>query len=147
MSKRNRKRDDAAERLRRSADDERRLLKRERRAERDVIDARADLAQEEVRLQRAQARVERSRAEVVAAEARLRKRQAARAIGPSPANAEQNDGGRALTGELATDEATGASRPVTRSEEPPHLGGGDPAENGAAPDTVSIAAAMGVPNV
>lgn len=71
--------------LRRSADVERRLLKRERRAELEVEDRRERLAEEQARLDRALARVERRRAEFAVAVAELRSRQAARAAGPGSA--------------------------------------------------------------
>ena len=70
-------------RLRQAADDERRLLKRERRAEQDLAELQLALARDRDRLRRAQERVERRLAEVADAEARLRKRQAARAAGPA----------------------------------------------------------------
>lgn len=75
--------------LRRSADEERRLLKRERRAEREVLERRDRLADERAHLERARARVERGQAELEEAETRLRERQAARAAGPQPVEADE----------------------------------------------------------
>ena len=69
--------------MRRAADDERRLLKREQRAERELVEARAELEQERERLRRARKRVEARQAVVTKAEERLRRRQAARADGPT----------------------------------------------------------------
>lgn len=69
--------------LRLGAELERRLIRRERRAERDVNELRAKLVEEESRSARAERRVERRRAEVADAEARLARRQTERAAGPS----------------------------------------------------------------
>ena len=82
MAKRDRKRDNVSVVLEDAAAEERRLLKRERRAERELAELRADLARDQERLERARQRVERRLAEVAAAEARLRERQADRAAGP-----------------------------------------------------------------
>ena len=70
-------------RLRQAADEERRLLKRERRAEQELAELQRALARDRDRLRRTQDRVERRLAEVADAEMRLRKRQAARAAGPT----------------------------------------------------------------
>ncbi len=69
--------------LRNAADEERRLLKRERRAEQELVDLQAELAKDEERLERAEARITRRRKEIAEAEARLRERQEARARGPA----------------------------------------------------------------
>jgi len=68
--------------LRNAADEERRLLKRERRAEQELVDLQAELAKDEERLERADAGITRRRKEIAEAEARLRERQEARARGP-----------------------------------------------------------------
>lgn len=77
--------DAATRRLAEAGKAERRLLKRERRAERELAALHDALRNDEARLARAQARVERRRSEIAAAEARLRQRQAERARGPEPA--------------------------------------------------------------
>jgi hypothetical protein len=77
------KADDTSRRLDDAAKAERRLLKRERRAEREVVELRAALQKDEARLRRAEDRVERRRGELAAAEARLTERQAERASGPA----------------------------------------------------------------
>ena len=81
MAKRDRKGNDPIVLVEVGAAQERRLLKRERRAERELADLRADLARDLQRLERAKQRVEGRLAEVAAAEARLRARQAERAAG------------------------------------------------------------------
>ncbi|HEU0116676.1 MAG TPA: hypothetical protein VFQ80_18430 [Thermomicrobiales bacterium] len=86
-------RNEAKRRLDEAAKTERRLLKQERRAERDLAAARDALRDDEARLARAQDRVERRRADVAAAAARLRERQADRARGPAPAAAPPADDG------------------------------------------------------
>ncbi|MBA3416363.1 MAG: hypothetical protein H0U10_14170 [Chloroflexia bacterium] len=73
--------------LRQGADRERRLLRRERRAEQDVAALRAKLGDDEARLERARRRAERCRTEVTKAEEFLRRRQADRATGPPVAAA------------------------------------------------------------
>lgn len=75
--------DEVAMLLRRYADEERRLLKRERRAELEVVEQGDRLLEEQARLDRALARVERCRAEIAVAVATLRQRQEARAAGPA----------------------------------------------------------------
>lgn len=75
----------AAELLSAGADAELRLLKRERKAERRLEDARAALAEDEKRLERARKRVAASAAAVAEAETSLKEAQAARAAGPRPA--------------------------------------------------------------
>lgn len=80
--------DEVATLLRRSVDEERRLLKRERRAELEVVERQDRLAEEQAQLDRARARLGRRRAELADAEARLRDRQAARAAGPDPVGGE-----------------------------------------------------------
>lgn len=62
---------------------ERRLLRRERRAEREVAEARSKLAKDEARFERARLRLEIRRGEAAAAEDALRARQRERADGPS----------------------------------------------------------------
>lgn len=75
---------------------ERRLLRRERRAERDLDALLEQLAVDEERLERARRRVEERRAEIAEAEARLRRRQADRAAGPGANNGvEPSQGGGA----------------------------------------------------
>jgi hypothetical protein len=76
--------DEASQALAAAAKAERRLLKRERRAERELAVLRDALRDDEARLARAQHRVERRRSDVAVAEARLRQRQADRAAGPAP---------------------------------------------------------------
>lgn len=66
------------------AEDELRLLKRERKAEQRLARARATLADDEQRLERARQRVDASEAAVAAAEAQLREAQRLRAAGPDP---------------------------------------------------------------
>ncbi len=61
---------------------ERRLLARERRAERAFVDAERRLAAEEAQFDRARRRLEKRRAAVDEAAARLRRRQDERAAGP-----------------------------------------------------------------
>jgi len=68
--------------LRLAADKERRLLRRERRAEREIARLRVKLAEDEALLENARRRVERRRAEVADAEEALRRRQVERAAGP-----------------------------------------------------------------
>lgn len=75
----------AAELLNEGAEAELRLLKRERKAERLLAEARAALAEDEKRLERARKRVAYSAAAVAEAETRLSEAQAARAAGPRPA--------------------------------------------------------------
>lgn len=86
MGKRS-KRDEASRRLAEAAKAERRLLKRERRAERELDAMGAALQADEARLRRAQNRVNRRRADLAVAEERLRQRQADRAHGPQPLSA------------------------------------------------------------
>ena len=74
--------DDVARNVARAAKTERKLLARERRAERNLIDARQRLAAEQDRLERAMRRVEKRRAAVEAAAETLEQRQAERAAGP-----------------------------------------------------------------
>ena len=69
--------------LRHGADQERRLLRRERRAEREVSAVRAKLVEDEARLERARRRAERRRSDVADAEGVLRRRQTKRAKGAS----------------------------------------------------------------
>ena len=83
MAKRDTAADSVTKRLQQAADDERRLLRRERRAEQELAELQVALARDRDRLRRAQDRVERRLAEVAEAETRLRKRQAARAAGPA----------------------------------------------------------------
>ncbi len=155
MSKRNGKRDSTTELLRGRSEDERRLLKRERRAERELLEARALLAKEDARLERAQARVKRRRAEVVAAEARLRERQVARAIGPAASSAENGGPGPATDGKPTAGKAADSGEPVNptgkRSQGDKGKLAAAAADTagaaGATVNPVSIAAAMGVPNV
>ena len=64
------------------AEDELRLLRKERKAERRLADALSVLASDKARLQKVQKRIERSRDVVAEAEARLREVQANRATGP-----------------------------------------------------------------
>jgi septal ring factor EnvC (AmiA/AmiB activator) len=68
--------------LRLGAERERRLLKQERRAEREVARLRAKLDEAEEAFAAARRRVEERRAAVAEAEAALRRRQAERAAGP-----------------------------------------------------------------
>lgn len=75
----------AADLLKEGAEAELRLLKRERKAERRLAEARATLAEDEKRLERARKRVASSAAAVAKAETRLSEAQAARAAGPRPA--------------------------------------------------------------
>ena len=81
--------DDVARNVARAAKTERKLLACERRAERNLIDARQRLAAEQDRLERAMRRVEKRRAAVEAAGETLEQRQAERAAGPvqEPADA------------------------------------------------------------
>lgn len=81
------KRDEATQRLAEAAKAERRLLKRERRAERELHELRDALHADEARLRRAQDRVARRQADIAAAEERLRQRQTDRARGPQPPSA------------------------------------------------------------
>jgi len=69
--------------LRQAAAEERRLIERERRAERLLAAAKAKLAAAEQKLAQAQARVARRTEAVGEGEARLRRRQQERAVGPS----------------------------------------------------------------
>lgn len=64
------------------AEGEQRLLRRERRAERELNEARAQVAAEDERLARARRRADRARAKLTAAEARLQQRQHERVAGP-----------------------------------------------------------------
>lgn len=88
MAKGDDRTDEVTALLRRTADEERRLLKRERRAERELDERRELLARDQERLERAQARLERRRADVAEAETALRERQSARATGPTPPSEE-----------------------------------------------------------
>lgn len=74
--------DDIARDVARAAKAERRLLERERRAERDLVEAERRLSAEQDRLDRALRRVEKRRADGRAAAEKLRRRQAERAAGP-----------------------------------------------------------------
>lgn len=74
---------DVADSLNQAADAERTLLKRERRAERDLDVARLKLDEAVERLRSAESKAERRRDEVKDAQARLQRRQDARAAGPS----------------------------------------------------------------
>ena len=69
--------------LRQGAERELRLLRQERRAEREVARLRARLNEEEAVFEAARRRVERRRAAVAEAEEALRQRQAARGAGPA----------------------------------------------------------------
>lgn len=107
--------------LARGSDLERRLLKRERRAERAVLDAQAALADEEDRLARARSRIERLQGAVAAAADELRQAQAARAAGPTlPAE------GRPATG------ADGRANGASSAPEPDRDGSDDAEEESAA---------------
>ncbi len=112
MSKRDGKRDATTDLLHGSAEEERGLLKRERRAERELREARVLLAKEEARLERARARVERRRTEVVAAAAQLRERQVARAIGPAAPGAEKVETGPVVDGQQREGKAADSGEPV-----------------------------------
>lgn len=79
--------------MRSASDGERRLLKRERRAERELAETLADLERERERLRRIQEKVDRRLAAVTEAEERLRSRQAARAAGPATEVAARPSGG------------------------------------------------------
>ena len=74
----------AIELLAEGAEAESRLLKRERKAEQRLAQARETLAADEQRLERAGCRVAASAAAVADAEAKLLEAQAARAAGPPP---------------------------------------------------------------
>ena len=76
--------DQAIELLAAGAEAELRLLKRERKAEHRLAQARETLAADEQRLERAKRRVAASAEAVADAEAKLREAQAARAAGPLP---------------------------------------------------------------
>ena len=62
---------------------EMRLLRQERKAEKRLAEAVADLAEDEARLRRAEERLKRSREAVAVAEGALREAQARRATGPT----------------------------------------------------------------
>jgi hypothetical protein len=63
---------------------EERLLKRERKAEKRLVAARAARAADRARVHKAEQRLARSEANVIAAETALRQRQEDRALGPDP---------------------------------------------------------------
>lgn len=67
--------------LLRGADLERKLFKRERRAERELAALRAELVRDQARLERARSRLERRVTDIARAEAALRARQEERATG------------------------------------------------------------------
>lgn len=73
-----------AEALARGADNERRLLKNERKAERAVEDLRLRTESEREQARKAQARLDRTLAKLAAAEAELAAAREARASGPAP---------------------------------------------------------------
>ena len=112
MAKRDRKGNDPIVLVEAGAAQERRLLKRERRAERELADLRADLARDLQRLERAKQRVEGRLAELAVAEARLRARQAERAAGQANRGA---DGAGAPTPSHILDEGA-APAPVPHHE-------------------------------
>ncbi len=87
MPDRMRTQETAAEALRQTAAEERRLIERERRAEQRLARARVKLIVAEHKLARAQARLVRRTADLAEAEARLRRRQTLRAAGPALAGA------------------------------------------------------------
>lgn len=105
-------------RLRRGAEEERKLLKRERRTEREVADARAALAEEEQRLGRAEERVARRRRDVAEAEGRLRGRQAARAAGPDWRDEPNADDPTASGEETEVGPAVVVAAPATTTASP-----------------------------
>jgi hypothetical protein len=74
----------ANELLRSGTEAELQLLKRERKAERRLAEARAALAADQTRVARANKRMEKSLAAVAEAEAALRACQQQRALGPIP---------------------------------------------------------------
>ena len=73
-----------AEALARGADNERRLLKNERKAERAVEDLRLRTESEREQARKAQARLDRTLAKLAAAEAERAAAREARASGPAP---------------------------------------------------------------
>ena len=77
------------------AEAERRLLRREQKAERRLAAERDSLAAEQAKLRKAEARVERRRAAVRDADAELARRQADRAAGPAGAPADRHTPGSA----------------------------------------------------
>lgn len=82
MAKKSRERGLAEELLRQGIDLERKLLKRERRAERSLLESRVAFAEEGERLARIERKIERLRASVTTAEDELRQARAARAAEP-----------------------------------------------------------------
>lgn len=71
------------------AEAERRLLRREQKAERHLAAEREALTAEQAKLRKAEARVERRLAAIRDAEAELARRQAERAVGPAGAPADR----------------------------------------------------------
>jgi hypothetical protein len=82
MAKREGVKDSMTRQFRQAAANERRLLKREQRAEQQLAELRVELARDQERLAKAEARIERRQTELAAAEALLKDRQLARAAGP-----------------------------------------------------------------
>lgn len=104
MAKQEKRRGTAEELLARGADGERRLLKRERRAERVLAEAHVELADEQARLARVQSRIERASVAVEAAETELRLAQQARAQGPDGGGSARVEGGGERSGPTTPDE-------------------------------------------
>lgn len=80
--------EDVAQEIGRAAKAERKLLERERRAERALVEADRRLIAERERLDRALRRVDKRQADAATAAEKLRQRQAERAAGPVAATAE-----------------------------------------------------------